>query len=196
VVKREYELLTIKSEHMISKRTIQDPKNWYVIYTKALWEKKVAKHLENKKIEYYCPLNKVERQWSDRKKIILKPLFTSYVFVRLEDEAQQAPIRQIPGVMNFLYWLKKPAIVKDEEIDMIKKFVNGYQNVKLEKTQVNVNDSVRILSGSFMSREGNILEIKDKTVKIVLPSLGYSLIVEVGNTNIELLSTSKNLLTT
>jgi transcription antitermination factor NusG len=74
--------------------------------------------------------------------------------------------------------------------------MNEYQDVKLEKSPINVNDQVRIMSGSFMSREGNILEIKSKTVKVLLPTLGYTMVVEIGNTNIELISANKNLLTT
>jgi len=41
---------------------------WHAVYTKPCWEKKVANLLELKKIEHYCPLQKVYRQWSDRKK--------------------------------------------------------------------------------------------------------------------------------
>src|ERR1700759_2085013 len=76
-----------KLDHLISKSEymIQQAKNWYVVYTKPRWEKKVAKQLEQKKIEHYCPLNKVQRQWSDRKKIILEPLFSCYVFVCLDE---------------------------------------------------------------------------------------------------------------
>jgi transcription antitermination factor NusG len=173
---------------------IQDPKNWYVVYTKALWEKKVVKQLEQKKIEYYCPLNRVERQWSDRKKVLEEPLFKSYVFVRVHEKEHLA-VQQTNGIMNFIYWLKRPAIVRDEEIDIIKRFMKEHQDIKLEKSPINVNDRVRILGGSFMSREGNILEIKSKAVKVLLPSLGYTLVVEIGNTNIELLSINKNLLT-
>ncbi|HWK03597.1 MAG TPA: UpxY family transcription antiterminator [Puia sp.] len=179
---------------MNSEPMFQDPKNWYVVYTKALWEKKFSKQLEQRKIEHYCPLNKVERQWSDRKKIIDQPLFKSYVFVRVR-EAEQVAIQQIRGFTSFVFWLKKPAIVRDEEIDTIKRFMMEHRGIKLEKLPINVNDRVKILGGSFMSREGNILEIKSKTVKVLLPTLGYTLVVEVGNTNVELLSTSKNLLT-
>ena len=91
----------------------QPVKNWYVVYTKPRWEKKVARQLEQKGIEHYCPLTRVQRQWSDRKKIILEPLFSAYVFVHL-DENQQIPVRQTDGVMNFVYWLKKPAVIREE----------------------------------------------------------------------------------
>ncbi|MBL0358846.1 MAG: UpxY family transcription antiterminator [Chitinophagaceae bacterium] len=57
------------------------------MYTKPRWEKKVACLLDEKGIENYCPLNKVVKQWSDRKKVVLEPVFKSYVFVKiLEDK--------------------------------------------------------------------------------------------------------------
>ncbi|MGZ5246736.1 MAG: UpxY family transcription antiterminator [Flavitalea sp.] len=161
--------------------------NWYAVYTKPRWEKKVAELLARKKIETYCPLNRVHRQWSDRKKIILEPLFTSYVFVRIAD-AEQLAVRMTDGVLNFVYWLAKPAVIKDEEIDIIKKFLNDHDNVQIEKTFVNVNDHVRVISGPLMMREGNVVEVKHKTVKVSLPTLGYTLIAEVDKQNLEKLS--------
>jgi transcription termination/antitermination protein NusG len=161
--------------------------NWYAVYTRTRWEKKVAKQLLQKQIEHYCPLNMVQRQWSDRKKVVLEPLFTSYVFVRIR-HTQQSLVREVSGIMNFVYWLKKPAIIKDEEINMVKKFMSEYRNVKLEKLVVNVNDQVRIIGGPLMEREGNVLEVKHKTVKVFLPSLGYAILAEIEKENIEIFS--------
>jgi transcription antitermination factor NusG len=166
---------------------IQQTKNWYVVYTKPRWEKKVAKQLGQKKIEHYCPLNRVQRQWSDRKKIVYEPLFTSYVFVHL-DESEMLPVRQVEGVMNFVYWLSKPAVIREEEITAIRRFLNEYENIRLEKAVVNVNDRVRITGGPLMERQGNVLEIRSKTVKVSLPSLGYNIVAEVPKTNIEIIS--------
>ena len=165
---------------------IQQAKNWYVVYTKQRWEKKVAKELENKKIEHYCPLNRVQRQWSDRKKIILEPLFTSYVFVRI-DEKDFLAVRQIEGIMNFVYWLKKPAVIQDEEISVIQRFLSEFEHVQIERTAVNVNDPIRIIEGPFMELQGNVIEIRNKTVKVSLPNLGYTIVAEVKKTSIEII---------
>ena len=56
---------------------------WYALYTKPRWEKKVAGLLDDQGIENYCPINKVTRQWSDRKKVVLEPMFKGYVFVKI-----------------------------------------------------------------------------------------------------------------
>ncbi|MEP6750927.1 MAG: UpxY family transcription antiterminator, partial [Bacteroidota bacterium] len=98
-------------------------KKWYVVYTRPRWEKKVADQLSRKKIDYYCPLNRVHRQWSDRKKIVLEPLFSAYVFVQI-DETEQLQVRLTDGVINFVYWLGKPAVIKNEEIHAIREFLS------------------------------------------------------------------------
>ena len=159
-------------------------KMWYAIYTKPRWEKKVASLLARKNIENYCPLNKVQRQWSDRKKIVMEPLFQSYVFVNVSN-GEQTLVRETSGVLNFVYWLQKPAVIRDEEIEVIKRFLNEYHHVQIEKSIVNLNDKVRIIGGPLMMREGNVLEVKNKTVKVLLPTMGYTLVAEIEKINLE-----------
>jgi transcription antitermination factor NusG len=163
---------------------------WFAVYTRPRWEKKVAELLAKRKIEHYCPLNRVQRQWSDRKKLVYEPLFTSYVFVNLTDK-EHAIVLQTPGIINFVYWLGKPAVIRNEEITTIKQFLNEYSHVRLEKTQVNLNDHVRIINGPLMMRKGNIIEVRNSTVKVMLPSLGHALVAEVRKENIEKLVTAE-----
>src|SRR5881275_1384437 len=108
---------------------------WYAIYTRPRWEKKVNTLLSEKKVESYCPLNKVRRRWSDRMKTIEEPLFKSYVFVRVSDAAR-TEVRMTDGVINFVYWNGKPAVIKDKEISIIKRFLDDHENVMLEKIEV------------------------------------------------------------
>ena len=159
-------------------------KMWYAVYTKPRWEKKVASLLTRKNIENYCPLNKVQRQWSDRKKIVMEPLFQSYVFVNIS-HYDQTLVRETSGVLNFVYWLQKPAVIREEEIEVIKRFLNEYHHVQIEKSTVNLNDKVRIIGGPLMMREGNVLEVKNKTVKVLLPTMGYTLVAEIEKINLE-----------
>ena len=164
-----------------------DSKKWYAVYTKPRCEKKVADLLVKKGIENYCPLNKVQKQWSDRKKIILEPLFTSYVFVRIAAEEQLA-VRQTHGILNFVYWLSKPAVIRNDEIDIIKRFLNEHSCVRLEKVAVNVNDIVKIVTGPFMEQEGQVILLKNKTVRIMFPSLGYWMHAEVEISNVKVIA--------
>ena len=94
-------------------------KNWYAVYTKAQCEKKVAALLTKKKIENYCPVNRrILNTQNNRKKIVHEPLFTFFVFVYITP-AEMSFVRQTSDVINFVYWLGKPAIIKSAEIEKI-----------------------------------------------------------------------------
>jgi transcription antitermination factor NusG len=163
-------------------------KHWIAIYTKPRWEKKVSKLLTDKNIENYCPLNKVVKQWADRKKVVLEPLFTSYIFVYATIE-EYTEIRKTDGVLNFVYWLGKPAVIKNAEIESIKSFLNDYTDVALEKIDVNINEEVKIIHGPLISMEGKVVEVQYNYVKVLLPSIGYSLVAKVSKSHIERINT-------
>ncbi|HEY1025497.1 MAG TPA: UpxY family transcription antiterminator [Sphingobacteriaceae bacterium] len=160
---------------------------WYAVYTKPRWEKKVSDGLCRSRIENYCPLNKVVRQWSDRKKTIEEPLFTSYVFVKINAN-DHTNVRRVDGVVNFVYWLGKPAVIRDEEINSIRDFLKEYSNVSIQKVSAKVDDQIKITSGPFAEMVGRVIAVKTKTVKVLLPTLGYILTAEVKKGEIRVMA--------
>jgi transcription antitermination factor NusG len=151
---------------------------WYAIYTRPRWEKKVNLLLTEKGVESYCPLNRVKRKWSDRVKTVQEPLFKSYVFVKVSDEEKTA-VRMTTGVINFVYWDKKPAIIKEKEIQNIKRFLDEHENIQVCPMELKLNDRVRVIAGSLMDREGGVLGLRRKTVKVAIDSLGYVLVAYI-----------------
>ena len=156
---------------------------WLAIYTRPRWEKKVDTLLKEKGIESYCPLNKVRRQWSDRMKTIEEPLFKSYVFVKVDDAARTA-VRMTNGVINFVYWDGKPAVVKDKEINTIKRFLDEHENVEVQSMEVEVNQRVKVTGGPLMDQEGSVIDIKRKMVKVAIDSIGYVLIAYIDRSKL------------
>jgi len=156
---------------------------WFAIYTKPRWEKKVNALLLQKGIESYCPLNKVRRRWSDRIKLVEEPLFKSYVFVKVTDE-QRTAVRMTNGVVNFVYWNGKPALIKEKEIQTIKRFLDEHENVEAVKVDVQSGERVVVTSGPMMDQQGKVLEVKNKTVKVAIDSLGYILIAYIDKSKL------------
>ena len=152
-----------------------DNLRWYALYTRSKWEKKVSELLDAKQIENYCPVQRLERNWSDRKKIILEPLFKSYVLVRLAPKAH-IPVLQTDGVIGFVTFQGKPAVIRDEEIDIVKQFLQDYEHIQVERIDVNVNDEVTIVHGPLMQQTGQVMEVNNRMVKVMLPSLGFALV--------------------
>ncbi|MBI5857866.1 MAG: UpxY family transcription antiterminator [Sphingobacteriales bacterium] len=156
---------------------------WLAVYTRPRWEKKVNQLLQEKGFESYCPLNKVRRKWSDRIKIVEEPLFKSYVFVKVNDENRTA-VRMTAGAINFVYWQGKPAVIKEREINAIKKFLDEYENVEARPMEVRVNERVRITAGTLMDQEGKVLDVRHKMVKVAIDSLGYILVAYIDRTKL------------
>src|ERR1044071_8705533 len=94
---------------------------WYTIYTRPDSEKRVADILRSKKILHFCPRNTTipERL----KKIKNNEYFNRYVFVKVF-ESQVNQLKQIDGVINFLYWRNRLAVINEFEIDFIKSFLD------------------------------------------------------------------------
>jgi transcription antitermination factor NusG len=149
-------------------------KKWYVVYTKPRWEKKIADALVSNGIEQYCPLNKVTKQWSDRKKIVLEPLFKGYLFVCPPKDGKW-DIKKIPGILNYVHWLGKPAVVRDAEINIIRKFLNEFSDVEVTEQHATINETVVIKQGIFMNYKGLVLEIIDNKARVRIEAIGVSL---------------------
>jgi len=145
--------------------------NWYVVYTKPKWEKKVADKLSQLGIETYCPLITQVKQWSDRKKKIEVPLFNSYVFVQLSDSERNS-VFQVAGVVRYLFWLGKPAVVKDQEIEIIKKSLKAPNISDVTVSAIQVGDKIKLESGAFSNQNAIVQEISNNYYTLVLETLG------------------------
>ena len=75
---------------------------WYAIQTRYRFERKAAAQLQNKGIETFLPVVEESHRWSDRKKVISAPLFSGYVFVRLEPCSARATVLRTEGVIGFV----------------------------------------------------------------------------------------------
>ena len=159
-------------------------RKWLAIYTRPRWEKKVNQLLKEKGVESYCPLNKVRRKWSDRVKIVEEPLFKSYVFVKVCDDDRSA-VRMTPGAINFVYWQGKPAVIKEKEISAIKRFLDEYENVEARSSaDLKVNQRVRVTDGSLMDQEGKVIDLRRKTARVSIDSLGYTLVAYIDRSKL------------
>lgn len=145
--------------------------NWYVVYTKPKWEKKVAEKLNEIGIECYCPLITQVKQWSDRKKKVEVPLFNSYVFVQLQDTDRNS-VFQVAGVVRYLFWLGKAAIVRNEEIVTIKKSLTNKNISEISIVPYKKGDKIKLETGVFSNHDAVVQEVTNTHCILVLESLG------------------------
>ena len=145
-------------------------KKWFVVYTRPQQELKVAEQLSAMGIKNYCPTITLLKQYSDRKKKVTKPLLSSYVMVELE-ENQRQKVFACCGIVRYLFFLGKPAVVPSSDINLMQDHLNGVYNDS-KVTTLSVGDSHKITQGPFSGVSGRVVETDNKKVKLELASLG------------------------
>ena len=156
--------------------------NWYVVYTREGCETKVAEILTRKLIENFCPLIRSVKKINNVRKVVLEPLFTSFVFVRM-NKSDLHKLKSIDRIISVVCWLQNPAIIKDIEIEMMKRFLNAYKTIDLEKTGVITNEIVKIIIEPMGEKKRNDTAVSNDKIKLLLPSIGYSMVTIVENEN-------------
>lgn len=161
-------------------------RRWLVVYTRPRWEKKVDKLLKTQGIKSYCPLKKMTNQWADRKKVVEIPLFSGYVFVWVS-EREDYRVRQTLGVLNFIYYMSKPAVIRASEIEKIEKLMSIEADYEvIDAQQINLGDRIRIKSGIFYNQEGTVIKVQEKNVLMVFDHLNCALVSNVPISNVML----------
>ena len=159
---------------------------WYVLYTKPRNEKKVAQRLSDAGYKVYCPLQKVRRQWSDRSKVIEEPLFTSYLFIQIEDYRRDE-VFTFPGTVRYLFWLRRPAQVRQVEINTIKKWLGEYNHEDINIRDIQTGALIRIDSGPFSGEEAILLDKSNKKAVVQLKELGLQLTLSLSNSDLSVI---------
>lgn len=154
-------------------------RTWRVVYIRSKWEKKTHKMFKTKGIESFCPLVRVRRRWADRVKTVETPLFNSYVFVHVSP-AEQLQVLQTSGVVNFVQYCGKPALVPHADIKKIRELLENYEDVEsINVKNIRPGDKVIFNDGIFFDTEGEVLEINGKSVLIVMKQLDCALVAKV-----------------
>jgi transcription antitermination factor NusG len=156
--------------------------NWYLLYTNPRAEKKVADELKRKNIEVFLPLQKTLKQWSDRKKWVEEPLFKSYVFVYTELEKNFYPILYTNGIVKFISFQGKTAIVDKREIDLVKRILGdiSIQAEALENSAIEMGDEVEIVGGPLIGNKGKLIQLQGaQKVMLELSSMQQTLLLTI-----------------
>ena len=146
--------------------------NWYVIHTKPKGEKKAEEHLLSLGINAYCPTRDEIRIWSDRKKRIQVPVLPSMVLVNIEDKDINK-VFESSSVVRYMFWLGKRAVVRQSEVDLLKKYLKGdYNLINSKLSNIKVGDNFSL--SSFNNERGIVNRISNNNIWIYLKSIGYS----------------------
>ena len=78
----------------------------------------------------------------------------------------------VPGVVRYLFWLGQPAIVREDEICTIKKWLeeDGVEEITLSK--LIPGDELHIKNGILKNQKAVIQEVGKTRIRLVLSGLG------------------------
>jgi transcription antitermination factor NusG len=159
--------------------------NWCALYTAARHEKRVAQHLESRGIEYFLPLYRTRRRWSDGSKVVLDlPLFPGYLFVRMHRN-ERVRVLEVPGALSVVAGTgKEAAVLADSEVDALR---TGLAERRAQPHPLLVaGQRGRIRSGPLAGMQGVIVRTKSNLrVVLTLELIMQSMAVEVGLEEIE-----------
>jgi transcriptional antiterminator RfaH len=152
---------------------------WYAIYTHPRAEKQVHSRLIENGIESFLPLQKTYRIWSDRKKLVEKPLLSSYVFVKAVPK-EFPVVYQTGGIVKFISFEGLPVSIPQNQIDNLKLLVNSDAEIEVTGELFARGDNVEVISGSLVGLTGELIRIGGKKRVIVrIDKLEQNIIVTI-----------------
>jgi transcriptional antiterminator RfaH len=152
-------------------RTVAFNKGWYLLYTNSKQEKKVAEQLVAKKINYYLPIVKDIRKWSDRVKIIHSPLFPSYLFIYLEQLQNYYDSLEAKGALYYVRFGHEIAKVADTIVNNLKIVVNASEFIEISFVEFQKGETLTISEGPLTGLNCEVVQYKNKEMLLVRISL-------------------------
>jgi len=154
-------------------------KAWYAVYTNSRAEKRVSDRIGELDIETFLPLQKTLRQWSDRKKLVEKPLISSYVFVKIIPR-DYFTVRKIDGVVKFIMLQGKPVPIPEVQITNLRILCGSDAEVEISTNVYEKGDQVEVTVGSLAGLRGELIRVGRKhkvVIRIIQP--GMNLTVDI-----------------
>jgi transcription antitermination factor NusG len=131
---------------------------WYALYVRSRYEKKVHQMLLEQKVVSFLPLLDTWKQWSDRKKKVSEPLFRGYLFVNIDIRKELITVLDTVGVVKFIGIGKTPSVISQRDIDWLKKLVREPDAIQRHVDSLPAGQKVRVLAGPFRDFEGVVVK--------------------------------------
>ena len=157
---------------------------WFAVYTTSRHEKRVARHLEQRRIEHFLPLYCTQHQWKDGSRTMVElPLFPGYVFVRINAH-ERIGVLEVPGVVSMVGTGSRPTPLPDFEVETLRA---GLDPMRTQPHPLlNIGQRVRVKVGALAGLEGIVIRKKSGLrVVLTLDLLMQSIAIEVDGDDVE-----------
>lgn len=143
-------------------------RHWRVFYTRARAEKACETRLRDHGVEVLCPKQKVVRQWSDRKKEVVEPLFRNYLFAHV-DERERLQVLRTNGIVRCVHFHGEPAVLRPEVVADLQKAQSAPDRLSVVDLRPPVGTTVTIVDGpmGLHGLTGELCEHRGQTSVLV-----------------------------
>jgi transcription antitermination factor NusG len=161
-----------------------EEKNWYALYTKPRHEFKAEERLKLLGIENYLPKLKRIKQWSDRKKKVVEPLFNGYIFIRANEKERLEALEQ-NMIIKTVFFDGKPSVIPATVIDGLKNVIENSDDVKILNGIVK-GTKVKVIDGPFNGVSGTVYEVSkhESMLAITIDLLNRSVVVKLPSSTV------------
>jgi transcriptional antiterminator RfaH len=160
-------------------RNNSSEEKWYALYTRPRAEKLVYQRLVEVGIETFLPLQKTYRTWSDRKKLVEKPLLSSYIFVKTNSK-NFPQVYRTNGVVKFISFEGHPVSIPQNQIDNLRLLINSNAEIEVSSENFAPGDNVTVVTGALIGLTGELIKIGGKKRVVVrIDRLDQNLILTI-----------------
>jgi transcription antitermination factor NusG len=131
---------------------------WYALYTRSRFEKKLMSELTDRSIEVFLPMREVLSRWKDRKKKIWIPLFPGYIFVhQVDTPANRYRVLNVPGAVRFIGFNSQTVPIPQEQIDGVRRFLEC--NLMVDPyPYMRIGRRVEVIAGPLKGIQGKLVQ--------------------------------------
>lgn len=162
--------------------------NWFAVYTQPRFEKKAHAELLRKGIEAYLPLQRILKQWSDRKKWVEEPLFRSYLFVHITGKSY-FDVLNTPGIVKYVTFESAAVPIPPKQIDAIRFYLLEERAEPMEPLEhLEPGTPVEVIRGPLRGLKGQLVNSRgQKRVRIEIEALGQYLNLTISIQDLQVL---------
>jgi transcription elongation factor/antiterminator RfaH len=161
---------------------------WFAVTTRSRQERVAASVLETLGVQHFLPMTSELRQWSDRKQTTMVPLFSGYLFVRIDlSKDSTLQVLKAPGVVSFVRNQTGPLPIPERQIEDIRTVLAVGPRLSQQYVPLKMGDRVRVVRGPLVGVEGILVRANSESrLLISIDMICQSITVSVSPDDVEL----------